>query len=63
MSTIAVLGTFDTKGLEHAFAAQCIRERGHSALMIDAGAINDPRFADACVTALLENMRKPVEAR
>jgi uncharacterized protein (UPF0261 family) len=25
--------------------------------------INDPRFADACVTALLENMRKPVEAR
>jgi uncharacterized protein (UPF0261 family) len=25
--------------------------------------INDPGFADACVTALLENMRKPVEAR
>jgi uncharacterized protein (UPF0261 family) len=25
--------------------------------------INDPRFADACATALLENMRKPVEAR
>jgi uncharacterized protein (UPF0261 family) len=25
--------------------------------------INDPRFADACVTALLENMREPVEAR
>ena len=25
--------------------------------------INDPRFADACVTALLENVRKPVEAR
>jgi uncharacterized protein (UPF0261 family) len=43
MSTIAVLGTFDTKGQEHAFAAQCIRERGHSVLMIDAGGLGDPQ--------------------
>ena len=25
--------------------------------------INDPRFADACVTALLEDMGKPAEVR
>jgi uncharacterized protein (UPF0261 family) len=25
--------------------------------------INDPRFADACVTAVRENMRTPVEVR
>jgi uncharacterized protein (UPF0261 family) len=43
MSTIAVLGTFDTKGLEHAFAALCIRERGHSVLMIDAGGLGPPQ--------------------
>ena len=43
MSTIAVLGTFDTKGLEHAFVAQCIRERGHSVLMVDAGGQGDPK--------------------
>ncbi len=39
MSTIAVLGTFDTKGLEHAFAADCIRERGHDVLMVDVGGL------------------------
>jgi uncharacterized protein (UPF0261 family) len=43
MSTVAVLGTFDTKGQEHAFAAQCIRERGHSVVMIDAGGLGDPQ--------------------
>ena len=43
MSTIAVLGTFDTKGLEHAFAAECIRERGHSVLLIDAGGLGTPQ--------------------
>ena len=43
MSTIAVLGTFDTKGLEHAFAAQCIRDRGHSVLMMDAGGLGHPQ--------------------
>jgi uncharacterized protein (UPF0261 family) len=43
MSTIAVLGTFDTKGLEHAFAAECVRERGHGVLMIDAGGLGNPQ--------------------
>ncbi len=40
MSTIAVLGTLDTKGLEHAFVAEQIRQRGHQALLIDVGALD-----------------------
>lgn len=42
MSTIAVLGTFDTKGAEHGFIAQCIRNAGHAALLIDVGAGTAP---------------------
>ncbi len=37
MLNIAVLGTLDTKGLEHQYLADCIRERGHRALLIDVG--------------------------
>jgi uncharacterized protein (UPF0261 family) len=37
MPTIAVLGTMDTKGEEHAFVAEYIRKRGHKALVIDVG--------------------------
>ena len=37
MATIAVLGTFDTKGEEHAYVAELIRARGHRALLIDVG--------------------------
>jgi len=37
MATIAVLGTLDTKGEEHAFVAERIRARGHAALLIDVG--------------------------
>lgn len=37
MKTIAVLGTFDTKGQEHAHLAQCIREHGYETLLIDVG--------------------------
>jgi len=39
MSTIAVLGTFDTKGEEHAFVAQQIRRQGHQPLLINVGAL------------------------
>ena len=42
MSTIAVLGTFDTKGEEHAYVAEFIRERGHQVLLIDAGSLDPP---------------------
>ena len=37
MATIAVLGTLDTKGEEHAFVAGLIAARGHRALLIDVG--------------------------
>lgn len=37
MATIAVLGTLDTKGDEHAFVANLITARGHRPLLIDAG--------------------------
>ncbi|MBU6301503.1 MAG: Tm-1-like ATP-binding domain-containing protein [Verrucomicrobia bacterium] len=37
MRTIAVAGTFDTKGPEHAFVAEIIRSLGHRALLIDFG--------------------------
>lgn len=35
--TIAVLGTFDTKGAEHQFLADRIRASGHQPLLIDVG--------------------------
>lgn len=35
--TIAVLGTLDSKGEEHAFVADLIRARGHVPLLIDVG--------------------------
>jgi uncharacterized protein (UPF0261 family) len=43
MATIAVLGTMDTKGEEHAYAANLIRERGHHAYIIDVGTFEAPR--------------------
>src|SRR5258708_6056516 len=44
MSTIAVLGTMDTKGEEHAFVADLIRQRGHNIVVIDVGSLGPPRF-------------------
>ena len=37
MATIAVLGTLDTKSVEHQFVADCINQSGHQALLIDVG--------------------------
>jgi uncharacterized protein (UPF0261 family) len=45
MPTIAILGTLDTKGAEHAFVAEQIRGRGHKTLVIDVGTIGDPGIA------------------
>lgn len=42
MATIAVLGTLDTKGREHAFVAERIRARGHGTLLIDVGTGGEP---------------------
>ncbi len=45
MSTIVILGTFDTKGPEHAFIAEAIRRQGLQTLLIDAGSLNPPVLA------------------
>ena len=45
MATIAVLGTLDSKGEEHAFVADLIRARGHTALLIDVGSGGPPVVA------------------
>ncbi|MFM8337705.1 MAG: Tm-1-like ATP-binding domain-containing protein, partial [Opitutaceae bacterium] len=37
-----VLGTFDTKGPEHAFVADRIRSRGHTPLLINVGCLGAP---------------------
>lgn len=42
MATIAVLGTFDTKGEEHRFVAEQITARGHQPLLIDVGTLDPP---------------------
>ena len=43
MATIAVLGTLDSKGHEHAFVAEVIRRRGHTPLLIDVGTLGEPQ--------------------
>ncbi len=44
MATIAVLGTMDTKGDEHAFVAELIRARGHKTLIVDVGTLDAPKL-------------------
>lgn len=44
MPTIAILGTMDTKGVEHGFVADLIRQRGHNVLVIDVGTLSEPRL-------------------
>jgi uncharacterized protein (UPF0261 family) len=43
MATIAVLGTLDTKGDVHRFLAECVRARGHRALLLDVGMLGNPQ--------------------
>jgi uncharacterized protein (UPF0261 family) len=43
MAVIAVLGTLDTKGREHEFVAEQIRELGHQPLLIDVGTGGPPQ--------------------
>ena len=44
MPTIAILGTMDTKGVEHGFVADVIKKRGHNVLVIDVGTLEEPRI-------------------
>jgi len=67
MATIAVLGTLDTKGHEHAFVAERIRGRGHQALLIDVGTGRDaaisPDISPADVAAAGGLDLEPLMAR
>ena len=45
MATIAVLGTFDTKGEEHGYVADLIRARGHQVVLVDVGILEPPKFS------------------
>lgn len=44
MSTIAILGTLDSKADEHGFVAEHIRKRGHEILYIDVGTGSEPKI-------------------
>jgi len=44
MGTIVVLGTFDTKGIEHRYLAERIRELGHAPLLVDGGGFGVPQI-------------------
>ncbi len=51
MPTIAVLGTFDTKGAEHAFVADALRRQGFSTLLIDVGSLGTPALTPDITSA------------
>ena len=42
MPNIAVLGTLDSKGPEHAYIADALRAAGHTPLLIDVGSLDSP---------------------
>jgi uncharacterized protein (UPF0261 family) len=44
MTTIALLGALDTKGVEYRFVKECIEARGHRTLVIDFGVLGPPRL-------------------
>jgi uncharacterized protein (UPF0261 family) len=44
MPTIAILGTMDTKGVEHGYVADLIQQRGHKVLVIDVGTAGEPKL-------------------
>lgn len=50
MTTILVLGTFDTKGAEYDFAIRRIRDAGHEVLTVDTGILGGSTI-DADITA------------
>ena len=60
MPTIAILGTMDTKGEEHAFVADQIRLRGHRVLIIDTGTLEEPKLKPdiSKLQGLMKDMKK-----
>ncbi len=67
MLTIAVLGTFDTKGHELVFVAEAIRREGLATLLIDVGTLDapvaKPDVSRADVLATLGEDTAPILAR
>ena len=66
MPTIAVLGTFDTKGAEHAFVADALRRQGFTTLLIDVGSLGTPSITpdiDAAGVAAEESDHAVILAR
>jgi len=42
MATVVLLGTLDTKGVEYAYLAACIRAEGCDVILVDAGVLGTP---------------------
>lgn len=51
MPTIAILGTFDTKGAEHEFLAETIARQGFSTLLIDVSTLDNPTLGPDIASA------------
>ena len=49
--TILLIGTLDTKGDEFAFARDCIEARGHEAVLLDVGVMDDPAIEPTITAA------------
>ncbi|GAB5559733.1 MAG: Tm-1-like ATP-binding domain-containing protein [Synoicihabitans sp.] len=59
-STIAILGTLDTKGAEHAFVADQLRGDGFKTLLIDVGSKDGPAISpDISRTEVLAALNDP----
>jgi uncharacterized protein (UPF0261 family) len=57
---IAVLGTLDTKGHEHAFVAGVIASRGHTPVLVDVGTTGKPQVApDVPASAIVPRFDRP----
>ena len=68
MPTVAILGTYDSKGAELAFVADQLRNLGLDTLKIDAGSLDVPVVPvdvsrDAVLTALPDDTRAVLERR
>lgn len=63
MPTVAILGTFDTKGSEHAFVADTLRQSGLTTLLIDVGTLADPTITpDITRAEVLASLNEPATA-
>ena len=60
MNKIAVLGTLDSKGHEHAFIADCLRRDGFEPVLIDVGTGGSPQVEPAiCRERIVPQLKQP----